>query len=250
MTCGVFSMSDCRVLLLPSALARRAVLLRAVAVLAASGAALPSWALSLSDLTNADASSGIKAALTQGAQVAVSQLGQQGGFLNNPQLRIPLPGYLGDAAKLMRRFGQGRYVDEVEQGINRAAEAAVPMGKDVLLGAVQSMTVSDAKQILTGGDNSVTDFFVGKTRTPLTQRFLPVVTDATNQVGVVQQYNQLLSKASALGVQSGNLDLNQYVTGKTLEGLYTVIGEQERQIRQDPVGSASAVVRKVFGALK
>ena len=231
-------------------MARRAVLLRAIAVLAASGAAMPSWALSLSDLTNADASSGIKAALTQGTQVAISQLGQQGGFFNNPQLRIPLPGYLGDAAKLMRRFGQGRYVDEVEEGINRAAEAAVPMGKDVLLGAVQSMTVDDAKRILVGGDNSVTDFFVGKTRQPLAQRFLPVVTEATGQVGVVQQYNQLLSKASAFGVDSGALDLNQYVTGKTLDGLYTVIGEQERKIRQDPVGSASAVVRKVFGAIK
>lgn len=241
------------ILLHPSStmvLARRAALLRAAVVVAASGAALPSWALSLSDLTNADASSGIKAALAQGAQVAVAQLGQQGGFFNNPQLRIPLPGYLGDAAKIMRRFGQGRYVDEVEQGINRAAEVAVPMGKDVLLGAVQNMTVNDAKQILAGGDQSVTNFFVGKTRDPLTQRFLPVVTEATGQLGVVQQYNQLLSKASALGVPSTGLDLNQYVTGKTLDGLYTVIGEQERTIRQDPVGSASAVVRKVFGAIQ
>ncbi|MEG0921148.1 MAG: DUF4197 domain-containing protein [Comamonas sp.] len=231
-------------------LARRAAILRAAALLAASGAALPSYALSLADLTNADASSGIKAVLTQGAQVAINQLGQQGGFLNNPQLRIPLPGYLGDAAKLMRRLGQGRYVDEVEQGINRAAEAAVPMGKDVLLGAVQSMTVDDAKRILSGGDNSVTAFFIGKTRQPLSQRFLPVVTEATGQVGVVQQYNQLLSKASAFGMSSSGLDLNQYVTEKTLDGLYTVIAEQERKIRQDPVGSASAVVRKVFGAIQ
>lgn len=231
-------------------LARRTALLRCGALLAVSGASLPAYALSLSDLTNADASSGIKAALTQGAQVAIAQLGQQGGFFNNPQLRIPLPGYLGEAAKLLRRFGQGRYVDEVEQGMNRAAEAAVPMGKDLLMGAVQTMTVDDAKRILTGGDHSVTDFFVGKTREPLSQRFLPVVTEATSKVGVVQQYNQLVSKASAFGVRSDSLDVNQYVTGKTLDGLYTVIGEQERKIRQDPVGSASAVVRKVFGAIK
>ncbi len=243
--CDSFSLAQMH----PNSLSRRMVLLRAVTVLAASGAAVPSWALSLSDLTNADASSGIKAALTQGAQVAVSQLGQQGGFLNNPQLRIPLPGYLGEAAKLMRRFGQGRYVDEVEQGINRAAEAAVPMGKEVLLGAVQSMSVDDAKRILQGGDNSVTAFFVDKTRQPLAQRFLPVVTEAAGQVGVVQQYNQLVGKAAAFGVGGNQLDLNQYVTGKTLDGLYTVIGEQERKIRQDPLGSASAVVRKVFGAL-
>ena len=231
-------------------LAQRRCWLKLAAVCATTGFIAPAMALSLSDLTNADASNGIKAALAQGAQVAVSQLGQQGGFWNNAQLRIPLPGYLGDAAKMLRRFGQGRYVDEVEHGINRAAEAAVPMGKDVLVGAVQSMSVDDAKRILTGGNNSVTDFFATKTRQPLNQRFLPVVTEATGQVGVMQQYNQLVSKASAFGVGSNKLDLNQYVTGKTLDGLYTVIGEQERQIRQNPMASASAVVRQVFGAIK
>lgn len=230
--------------------AQRRYLLQLLAVVGGAAVVSPAFALSLSDLSNADASQGIKAALTQGAQVAVSQLGQSGGFLNNPQLRIPLPGYMGEAAKMMRRFGQGRYVDEVEQGINRAAELAVPMGKDVLLDAVQHMTVDDAKRILSGGEHSVTTFFMDKTRQPLTQRFLPVVTQATGQVGVVQQYNQLVGKASSFGVSSAALDLNQYVTGKTLDGLYAVIAEQERAIRQNPLGSASAVVRKVFGTLR
>jgi hypothetical protein len=230
--------------------AQRRYLLQLLAVVGGAAVVSPAFALSLSDLSNADASQGIKAALTQGAQVAVSQLGQSGGFLNDPQLRIPLPGYMGEAAKMMRRFGQGRYVDEVEQGINRAAELAVPMGKDVLLDAVQHMTVDDAKRILSGGEHSVTTFFMDKTRQPLTQRFLPVVTQATGQVGVVQQYNQLVGKASSFGVSSAALDLNQYVTGKTLDGLYAVIAEQERAIRQNPLGSASAVVRKVFGTLR
>lgn len=230
--------------------AQRRHLLQLLAVMGGAGLASPAFALSLSDLTNADASQGIKAALTQGAQVAVFQLGTSGGFFNNPQLRIPLPGYVGEAAKMMRRFGQGRYVDEVEHGINRAAEIAVPMGKDVLLDAVQRMTVDDAKRILSGGDHSVTTFFMDKTRQPLTQRFLPVVTQATGQVGVVQQYNQLVSKASSFGVSSDALDLNQYVTGKTLDGLYAVIAEQELAIRQNPLGSASAAVRKVFGSLR
>ncbi|MCS4292480.1 hypothetical protein M2375_000675 [Comamonas sp. BIGb0152] len=230
--------------------AQRRHLLQLLAVMAGAGLASPAFALSLSDLTNADASQGIKAALTQGAQVAVAQLGTSGGFFNNPQLRIPLPGYMGEAAKMMRRFGQGRYVDEVEQGINRAAELAVPMGKDVLLDAVQRMTLDDAKRVLSGGDHSVTSFFMDKTRQPLAQRFLPVVTQATGQVGVVQQYNQLVAKASSFGVSSDVLDLNQYVTGKTLDGLYAVIAEQERAIRQNPLGSASAAVRKVFGSLR
>ena len=144
-------------------------------------------ALSLGELSNADASSGVKAALEQGALAAVGLLGQSGGFLNNPKVRIPLPGYLNDAAKLMKRFGQGQRIEELEASSNRAAEAAVPMGKDLLVGAVQNMTVTDAKNILTGGDNSVTVFFAEKTRTPLGQRFLPVVNQATEKISTAEK---------------------------------------------------------------
>ena len=146
-------------------------------------------ALSLPGLSNADASSGVKAALEQGAIAAVGLLGQSGGFLNNPSVRIPLPGYLDDAAQMMKRFGQGKRIEELETSLNRAAEAAVPMGKDLLLGAVQSMSITDAKNILTGGDTSVTQFFSSKTRAPLGEKFLPIVTQATSQVGLAQQYS-------------------------------------------------------------
>ena len=128
-------------------------------------------ALSLGDMTNADASSGLKAALGQGAQAAVALLGRPDGFLGNPKVRIGLPGSLDDAAKLLKTFGQGQRIDELLTAINRAAETAVPMGQDLLVGAVQSMTVTDAKNILTGGDTSVTQFFADKTRAPLGQRF-------------------------------------------------------------------------------
>ena len=130
-------------------------------------------ALTLPGLSNADASSGVKAALEQGALAAVALLGQSGGFLNNPSVRIALPGYLNDAAQMMKRFGQGKRIEELETSLNRAAEAAVPMGKDLLIGAVQSMSVTDAKNILTGGDTSVTQFFSSKTRAPLGEKFLP-----------------------------------------------------------------------------
>ena len=128
-------------------------------------------ALSLGDLSNADASSGVKAALGQGVRSAVALLGRPDGFLGNPQVRIGLPGSLDDAAKLLRTFGQGQRIDELITALNRAAETAVPMGQDLLVAAVQSMTVTDAKNILTGGDTSVTQFFASKTRTPLGQRF-------------------------------------------------------------------------------
>ncbi|UCU98697.1 DUF4197 domain-containing protein [Acidovorax radicis] len=209
------------------------------------------WALSLGDLSNADASSGLKAALTQGAQAAVSLLGRNDGFLGNPKVRIGLPGYLDDAAKVMKSLGQGKRIDELVVSINRAAEAAVPMGKDLLVGAVQKMTVTDAKNILSGGNTSVTTFFAEKTRVPLGERFLPVVNEATEKVGLTQKYNSFASKAAGFGLlKKEDANLAQYVTGKTLDGLYLMIGEEEQKIRQDPAAAGSAIAKKVFGALR
>lgn len=208
-------------------------------------------ALSLGDLSGADASSGLKAVLGQGAQAAVALLGQTDGFLGNPKVRIPLPGHLDDAAQLLRKFGQGKRIDELVTTINRAAEAAVPMGKDLLVSAVQNMTVTDAKNILTGGDTSVTEFFAEKTRIPLGERFLPVVTRATEKVGLAQRYNAFAGKAAGFGLlRKEDANMEQYVTGKTLDGLYLMIGEEEKKIRQNPAGAGSAIVRKVFGALR
>jgi hypothetical protein len=208
-------------------------------------------ALSLGDLSSADASQGVKAALEKGATVAVSLLGREDGFLGNPKVRIPLPGYLEDGAKMLRMIGQGGRVDELVTAMNRAAEQAVPAAKDLLVNAVRTMSVSDAKGILTGGDTSVTQFFVGKTRAPLTERFLPIVTAATQKVKLAEKYNRIADKASGFGlVKKEDANVQRYVTGKSLDGLYLVIGEEERKIRQDPVGSGSAILQKVFGALR
>ena len=208
-------------------------------------------ALSLNDLSNADASKGLKTALEKSALAAVALLGKTDGFLGNPKVRIPLPGYLEDAAKLLRNFGQGKRIDELTTSINRAAEAAVPLGKDLLVGAVRSMNVNDAKNILTGGETSVTSFFAEKTRVPLSIKFLPVVTQATEKVGLANKYNEFAGKAAGFGlVRKEDANIQQYVTGKTLDGLYLIIGEEEKKIRQDPVGTGSAILQKVFGALK
>ncbi len=208
-------------------------------------------ALSLADLTDRDASQGIKVALEKGALAAVALLGKTDGFLGNPKVRIPLPGFLEDASKLLKLTGQGARVDELVTSMNRAAEAAVPMGKDLLVGAVKSMSVTDAKNILTGGDDSVTRFFAEKTRTPLGEKFLPIVTRATEKVGLANQYNRVAGKAAGIGlVKSEDANIQRYVTAKSLDGLYTIIGEEERKIRQDPVGTGSAILKKVFGAVK
>jgi hypothetical protein len=209
------------------------------------------YAMSLSDLTDGEASDGLKTALEKGALAAVSLLGRKDGFLSNEKVRIPLPGYLEDAGKLMKTFGQGKRVDELVTAMNRAAETAVPMAKTLLVGAVKSMSVTDAKNILKGGDTSVTDFFAGKTREPLGVQFLPVVTRATEQVSLASKYNRVASKAAGVGLVSKNeAKIENYVTGKTLDGLYFVIGEEEKKIRRDPVGTGSDILKKVFGAFK
>jgi len=208
-------------------------------------------ALSLSDLTNAEASQGLKAALEKGALAAVAILGKTDGFLGNDKVRIPMPGFLEDASRLLKSLGQGKRVDELLVSMNRAAETAVPMAKDLLVGAVKSMSVSDAKKILSGGDTSVTGFFADKTREPLGVKFLPVVNKATEKVGLAAKYNRVAEKAQGMGlVKKEDANIQQYVTRKSLDGLYFMIGEEEKKIRQDPIGTGSAVLKKVFGALK
>lgn len=208
-------------------------------------------ALSLSDLSSAQASQGLKAALDRGARAAVASLGQPNGFLGNDKVRIPLPGFLEDAAGLLRTLGQGARLDELIATMNHAAEAAVPMAQDMLVGAVKSMNVQDAKNILSGGETSVTQFFAEKTRNPLSVKFLPVVRKTTSQVNLAEKYNAIASKAAGMGLIRGNeVSVETYVTDKALDGLYFMIAEEEKKIRQDPVGTGSALLQKVFGALK
>jgi Protein of unknown function (DUF4197) len=208
-------------------------------------------ALSLGDLTNADASAGVKAALEKGALAAIGLLGKTDGFLGNEKVRIALPGYLNDAGKLLKSLGQGKRVDELVTAMNRGAEQAMPMAKTLLVSTVKNMSVVDAKNILTGGDTSVTKFFADKTRSPLVTQFLPIVTKATEKVGLAEKYNTLASKAAGMGlVKKDDANIQQYVTGKSLDGLYFVIGEEEKKLRQNPLGAGSDILKKVFGVLK
>jgi hypothetical protein len=202
-------------------------------------------------ISEGDAALGVRSALERGAASAVSLLGRSGGFLDNPKVRIPLPGFLNDLAKMARFTGQQQRVDELVTAMNRAAEAAVPEAKELLMSAVRSISVKDARKIVTGGDSSVTDFFADKTRAPLEVKFLPIVTQATDRVALADKYNALAGKAASTGlVKKGDANLQQYVTRKALDGLYLMIGEEERKIRRDPAGTGSAILSKVFGGLR
>jgi Protein of unknown function (DUF4197) len=210
-----------------------------------------SASLRAAGLSQADAASGLRAALERGASAAVRLLGRTDGFLGNPKVRIPLPGFLADAAELLKAVGQQRLVDELVTAMNRAAEAAVPEAKALLIAAARSMSVDDALGIVRGGDDSVTQFFAAKTREPLRIKFLPIVTSATERVALARKYNAVAGRALALGLlKNEDANLQQYVTAKALDGLYLMIGEEERKIRRDPVGTGSAILKKVFGSLK
>ena len=213
-----------------------------------AGAAL---SLQLSDLTNQDAARGIKGALSAGAASAIGKLGVPGGFFNNPKVKIPLPPALDEIAKGMRMLGRGKDADALVAAMNAAAEQAVPEAKVLLSNAVKSMSIEDAKKILTGGDESVTQFFRDKTAAPLALKFLPIVKRSTDQVGLAQKYDQFAGQGAKLGLIKGDAaTIEQYVTHKALDGLYVMIGEEERAIRQNPMAAGSAIVSKVFGALK
>ncbi|HEX5209785.1 MAG TPA: DUF4197 domain-containing protein [Steroidobacteraceae bacterium] len=210
----------------------------------------PAFALGLGDLTNHEASRGIKGALNEGVTSAIVKLGVPGGFLNNPKVKIPLPPALDQLAKGMRMMGRGKDADELVVAMNRAAEQAVPEAKALMLNAVKTMSVEDAKEILTGGDGSVTRFFKAKTAAPLASKFLPIVKKATDRVGLARKYNQFAEAGARLGLVKGDAaNIETYVTKRALDGLYLMIGDEEHAIRKNPAAAGSAIVSKVFGAL-
>jgi hypothetical protein len=208
------------------------------------------FALSISDLSQTDASTGLKDALTQGAQIAVKQLGTPGGFSNNEDVRIELPGKLGKAAKTMKMMGMGDQVDQLETSMNKAAEAAVPQAQALLVDAVKKMTVTDAKGILAGKDDAATQYLNKTSREQIRAKFLPIVKQATDQVGLAKQYNAFAGQAASLGVvDAKSANIENYVTEKALDGLFEMIAKQEASIRKDPAAAATSLAKKVFGAL-
>ena len=211
----------------------------------------PSFAVGLADLSNRDAVSGLKDALTQGSAAAIGKLGLENGFLGNDKVKIPLPDALRKVESGLRLLGMQRQADELVTAMNRAAEQAVPEAKALLAGAIKNMSVQDAKGILTGGETAATDYFRKTTSDQLTQKFLPIVTKATSKVGLAEKYNNLAGKGAHLGlVDAKQAKIEDYVTQKALDGLFLMIAEQEKAIRKDPVGAATGMAQKVFGLLR
>jgi hypothetical protein len=217
---------------------------------AASDSGTPA-ASGLAQFSNKDQVSGLKQALTQGAEIAVSNLAKKDGYLGNDKVRIPLPDSLKKADKTMRRLGMGKYSDELITSMNRAAEAAVPEAKTLLVGAVKKMTVADAKSILTGGDNAATLYFRKNTETALAGKFKPIVGKAMRKVKLAETYDQFAGKGEKFGlVDKRDANLDDYITRKAMDGLFLMMAEQEKAIRANPLQATGDLAKKVFAAIK
>jgi len=209
------------------------------------------WAAGLADISNRDAINGLKEALTRGSQSAVARLGVENGFFGNDRVKIPLPPSLRRLEAVIRSIGMSPHADELVLRMNRAAEAAVPEAKTLLVDAVKRMSVQDAKGILKGGDDAATLYFKRTTSEPLVKRFQPIVKKAMQKVKLAEKYDEIAASGAKLGlVKEEDVQLEDYVTRKALDGLFFTIAEEEKKIRRDPAGAASAILTKVFGAAR
>jgi len=247
------------IVLFASAVIARADLLQQLGLTKPKASTNQVAGLSLNALSQDQMIGGLKEALGRACKNAVSQLGRDGGFLTNLNVRIPMPEKLRTVEKTLRTLKQGKLADDFVRSMNNAAEKAVPEAATVFSDAIKQMTITDAKAILTGTNNAATQYFRRVTETNLFTRFYPVVTNVTQQVGVTAYYKRMTAQSgsgSSLGglfgakslIKTEDLDLDKYVTGKALDGLFKTVAEEERRIRENPVARTTDLLQKVFGA--
>jgi hypothetical protein len=191
---------------------------------------------------------GLKEALTKSTGTAVASTGHVDGYFKNQAIKILLPGSLQTAGKGLRMMGMGAQLDDLELSMNRAAEQAAPAAKQIFIDAIKQMSFEDARKILSGGNTAATDYFKKTSSTELTHAFTPIVHKSMENVGVITKFNQL-AKSSTAGplLANQNFNLDSYVVGKALDGLFYMLGQEEKQIRTDPAAQSTALLKEVFG---
>ena len=205
----------------------------------------------VTSLTQGEMYDGLKQALSKGVQQAVANLGHDGGYLNNLDVKIPMPDSLKRVQQAAQMVGQDKVVDDFIATMNHAAEQAVPEAAAIFGDAIAKMNVDDAKAILAGPDDAATQYFRKTSEGQLTEKMLPIVKQATEKTGVTAAYKQLMKHGSSITQfmgQSNSVDLDGYVTGKALDGLFKMVAAEEKNIRQNPVARSTDLLKKVFGA--
>lgn len=208
---------------------------------------LPS-ATSANDRGDATIAAGLTEALRVGIDNAVTLTGRTNGYFANQAIKIRVPERLRSLESGLRTAGRGALVDEFVLSMNRAAERAAPVARDIFAEALGAMSFDDARRILGGGNTAATEYFKAKTTDRLGAAFRPVVERAMSEVGVNRRYREMVGRAQALPfVSLEALDLDQYVVGRGLDGLFHVLGEEERKIRETPAARVTELLRDVFG---
>ncbi|MCP5277802.1 MAG: DUF4197 domain-containing protein [Thiobacillus sp.] len=216
-----------------------------------SGTAASGIGAAAAILSDEDMVKGLKEALSKGTRSAIANLGKDGGFLNNLDVKIPMPDELQKVEKLMRQLGQDKYADQFVSTMNHAAEKAVPEAAALFADAISQMSLADAKSILKGPDDAATQYFRKTSEAKLKERFRPIVENATSQAGVTASYKKLMQKAGPFAQYLGQsaTDLDGYVENKAVDGLFKMIAAEEKRIRQDPLARTTDLLKKVFGSL-
>jgi len=199
-------------------------------------------------LTNSEVIAGLKEALTIGARESATSASKVDGFYKNSKIAIPFPAEAQKVKDVLSTTGFSKQIAAFEESMNRAAEEAAKGAFDVFAGAVREMTIQDGFAILNGGDMAATNYLREKTSIPLKQKFSPIVKNAIDKVNVTSYWNPLVNAYNMVpGVTKQNPNLEEYITGKAIDGLMTLIAEQEMKIRQDPAAQVTALLKKVFG---
>lgn len=206
---------------------------------------------SLSALSEQQVTKGLKEALAKGVRNAVTNLGKEGGYLNNSKVKIPMPEKLQQIERGLRAAGQEQMADEFITTMNRAAEAAVPQAADIFASSIQEMTLADAKSLVNGPDDAATQYFRKTGEAKLEEKMLPIIKEKTSATGVTATYKKMTDKVGFVGGLFGggksDLDIDQYVTDKAADGFFAMMAEQEKEIRKNPAARTSDLLQKVFG---
>lgn len=202
-------------------------------------------------VSESDTASGLKEALHVGAENAVKLTGREDGYFGNEAIKIPMPDKLRKLDKGLRRLGQGELIDEFVLGMNRAAEKAAPLAKEIFWDAIKQMDFANAREILAGSDTAATDYFRTTTSDQLSEAFLPVVKESMQTVGVTRQYEKMMDRYQSVPfAKSISFDVDQYTVDKALDGLFYMLAEEEGKIRTNPAAQVTDLLKKVFGQEK
>lgn len=192
--------------------------------------------------------SGLKEALNMGTEKAVANVSQVDGFFGNHMIKILMPENIKKVANVLREIGYQKEVDDFVLSMNRAAEKAAPEAISFFVDAIKEMTFEDARGILNGGETSATEFFKRKTRDKIYEAFKPIISSSINEVGVTRSYKEMMGKYESIPFMSTeSTDLDQYVTNKAMDGLFYMVGQEEKKIRTDPAARATDLLKSVFG---